>query len=569
MSEHAFTENGDKAFLTTGDKNLDFFTRITRDAPIEDVINTFLAAWSEDSSTAIEVLMNLRDPRKGKQEKSLPIIILVHLKFTAPPKVYESILNAMLPYGCWKDLLKIHEISTRLVTSTAPKLNKQQQKLRAKMNIPSTTASPSVELTLFAQQLQTDYDAITSSDETDRKTSISLAAKWAPSEKSHHDHHPMFAAKTIKTIMGISSKMYRTMLKEMRAHLNVLEMLMATQQYDKIDFSKIPAAAMKKMNKAFKRDTNSEGIESEGRKKLHLSYADFMAKLSKGETKINVAGIQPHELVEAYYSNRNTHEIDQLVEEQWKTIMQRVLEKGSFNKVTAIVDVSGSMEGVPMQVAIALGIMVADCTTGPFANQVITFHSSPTWYKLNGDTLMEKVQCLKRAPWGGNTNLRATFDLILNEATRYQLTPDQMVNTLFVFTDMQFDSAFTGSTTSSFEDIKLSFENAGYTMPKIVFWNLRSSDTKTLPVMKNEENVALLSGFSAELLNCIIDAKEFTPLTIMQHVLSPYLAPKDVRNCTLAQFPHNISVLQKAVESSQIKKSFKEINFVPVNNDTL
>jgi len=550
------TENSDKAFLTSGDCNLDFFTRIVRDAKIQDIIDTFVKAWNEDSSTAMEVLMNMRDPRNGKQEKLIPIVVIAYLKFTIPAKVYEDVLKAMLPYGYWKDLLRIHEFVSRINLSLnkGKVVTKQQKLLRAKLAL---TQAPAIELSMFADQLKTDYDNLLSAKETNKKISISLAAKWAPSEDSHHDHHPMFAAKTIKTIMGLTSKQYRVMLKDMREHLNILEMLMATQQYDKIDFSKIPATAMKKMNKAFKRNTNSGGVESEARIKLHLSYTEFMAKLSKGETKVNVTGIQPHELIASYQHNKA--EIDQLVEEQWLAIMQRVMEKGAFNKVTAIVDVSGSMEGTPMQVAIALGIMVAECTTGPFHNQVITFHESPSWHKLVGNTLMEKVHCMAKAPWGGSTNLRATFDLILNEALRYQLTPDQMVDTLFVFTDMQFDSAFRGSTTSTFEDIKLAFENAGYKLPKIIFWNLRTSDAKSLPVLKNEENVAMLSGFSSELLNCIIDAKEFTPITIMLHVLSKYMAPKSVRNCIIGQFPHDITVLENAVSMSQIKKSFKEV----------
>lgn len=555
-----FTENGDKAFLTSGDKNLDFFTRITRGAPVKDVVDTFVAAWNEDPSTAAEVLMNMRDPRKGKQEKLIPIIVLVHLKFTVPPKVYEAMLRAMLPYGCWKDLLKIHEMATR-VTTLADKNKKytRQQWLQLKQQrSANVTPDPPIELVIFSQQLQEDYKALTSATDNGKKVSISLAAKWAPSEGSHFDNHPMFAARTMKKLMTMSAKDYRKMLSTMRAHLNILEMLMAQQQYDKIDFSKLPASAMKKMSRAFKRDTNSNGVESEGRKKLHLSYLEFMSKLSKGETKVNVTGIQPHELVGCYYSDRNK-EVDQLVEEQWNTLMKRVMEKGAFNKVTAIVDVSGSMEGTPMQVAIALGIMVAECTCGPFAKQVITFHENPTWYKLTGTTLQDKVACMKSAPWGGNTNLRLVFSLILDEALRYQLTPEQMVDTLFVFTDMQFDCAFRdGKLSSTFEDIKASFEQAGYKLPKIVFWNLRTSDAKSLPVMQNEENVAMLSGFSSELLNCIIDAQEFTPITMMRHVLKPYMAPKEVRNCIMGPFPHDISLLETSVNSSQIKKSFKE-----------
>ena len=475
------TENGDVAYTTTGNYNLDLFTRITRNATKEDVIETWCKAWEENTSTALQILMHMRDPRKGKQEKFIPIQILSFLKSAIPEECFQLILKSILPYGCWKDVLKIYTM------------------------VPHGT----IELKLMAEQLKIDIHALNESS----TSAISLAAKWAPSEQSqYHD-----AFKILKKELKLSSKEYRLQLTRLRAHLNILEMFMATHQYDKIDFSKIPASALKKMSGAFKRDTNASGVYSDDRKQLNLSYNDFMRKVSQGKATIKVAGIQPHELIVNYM---NGYPLDQLIEEQWKAITLKVLNKGAFNKVTAIVDVSGSMEGQPMQVAIALGIMVADCTTGPFKGQIITFHSSPSWHKLTGETLREKVLCLKRAPWGGNTNLRATFNLILNEAIRYQLSPDQMIDTLFVFTDMQFDAAFTDS--STFNDIKSSYHHAGYTMPKMIFWNLRTSSTKSLPVLKDENNVVLLSGFSAELLNCIMDAQEISPLAIMTHVLKPY-----------------------------------------------
>ena len=554
------TENGDKAFATSGDACLDFFTRITRSAPLSDYVDAFTKAWTEDKETAVRLLMNMRDIRGGKGEKLIPAVLLAYLRFSIPANVYEDILRKMIEYGYWKDLLRVMEICTRAGLA---------QSKRAVMD------TKPIEVQLFAEQLKADslilQNAGSSTD--DKKAAISLCAKWAPSEKTHYDHHPMFFAKNIAVAMGLNQKDYRKMLSKLRQHLCILETLMSTQKFDQIDFSKLPSVAMMKMKHAFNRDANADGVESDARKALKISYAAFLQKLREGKTKVNVKGIQPHELVSTYLNGHG--EVDDLVEGQWSALKERTKSAGAFRDVTAIVDVSSSMSGQPMEVAIALGILVAECTEGPFHGQVLTFHDQPTWHRLVGTNLKEQVQCLKKAPWGGSTNLRATFDLILQQAKSAKLTRDEMVKTLFLFTDMQFnqanghhiclgstsnnDSSNDSSWESTFEYAKSTFTEAGYELPRIVCWNLRTSTSKTMPVQQNEPGFCMLSGFSAELLKCILTAQEFSPIAMMRHVLEPYEAPASVKTCSQQLIcPMSLEHLEEGVTKSAFKKAFKK-----------
>jgi hypothetical protein len=553
MEDHATistTENGDKACFSDN-WNLSFFARITRGAPISDYIDAFTKAWKENKEIAFQVLMNMRDVRNGKGEKLIPAVVMVYLKFTLPLNIYEAMLRKMIEYGYWKDLLRIIDIERRTHLE------------HCKHAILETFP---IEVKLFAEQLKNDTDTLAAQTISDgKKMAISLCAKWAPSENTHYDHHPILAATNIRNALGLKPKQYRLMLTKLRKHIGVLETLMSTQCYDQIDFSKIPSVAIMKMKHAFSRDSNADGVESESRKKLHESYADYLRKLAEGKTKINIKGIQPHELVNTYM--HGCVELDYLVEEQWKALKKRVLETGSFRDVTAIVDVSGSMAGQPMEVAIALGILVAECTKGPFHGKCITFDDNPSWHHLNGETLQSQIKCMKSAPWGGSTNLRATFDMILREAVSADLTSDEMVKTLFIFTDMQFNECQHGAWQSTFEYANEKFENAGYKLPRIVCWNLRTSNTKTVPVTKDEDGYVMLSGFSAELLKCILTAQEFSPYAMMMHVLEPYSVPTEVSSCTVTELQPSFGLLtelETAVGKSMIKKAFKEQkNLVP------
>lgn len=540
----ALTENNDKAYSTSGNCNLDFFVRIVRGAPIKDLLETFRKAWIENKEIAIQNFFNMRDVRGGKGEKLIPQILLVLLK-KCVPNAYQVIVQKMIDYGYWKDVMRVVEIDTRLNLET-------RKKKKANNDV-------SIEVKLFAKQLESDIETLKNHATEGKKATISLCGKWAPREKSHFNHHPIFLAKKIMTEMKMQEKEYRKMLSKLNEHLNILEMLMSKQEFEKIDFSQIPSVAMRKMRTAFSRESNSEGVESEKRKNLCLSYKDFLQKLSLGKTKVNVKGTQPHELVNAYSGIRG-NEIDLLIEGQWTELKNRVVKDGAFRDVTAIVDVSGSMEGTPMDVAIALGILVAECTEGPFHGQVITFHSQPSWHHLIGNTLRDQVKCMRSAPWGQNTNMKAVFDLILSQAMKAKLKPEEMVKTLFIFTDMQFDSV-DGGYKSSFEDAKINFEKQGYQLPKIVCWNLRTSSAKTLPVTQNENGFVMLSGFSAELLKSILTGSEFTPFAMMMHVLGKYDIPDNIKTCVVDDlvFDDNfVTNLEIAVKKSEIKKMFKE-----------
>lgn len=557
------TENGDRAFSTSGSACLDFFTRITRNAPVNDYIDAFSKAWKENKETAIRILMNMRDIRGGKGEKLIPRVLMVYLKNCLSPEEYKSILQKMIEYGCWVDLLYILKIELLVLRADIRSIR------------PDSTDPNSIEIKLFADQLFVDEALLKESEvsnekneNVNKKALISLCGKWAPSENCHYDTY-LGISKHIRTAMGKTPKEYRKMLTKMRKHLNILEMLMSTQRFDEIDFSKIPSIALKKMNGAFKRDTNSSGIQSDERVQLHCSYDQFLNDLAKGKTKVNVKGIQPHELVSTYLNKFSNVPIDLLVEGQWEELKKRVKQSGAFSSVTAIVDVSGSMKGQPMEVAIALGILVAECTEGPFYGKIITFDTNPQWHHLDGTNLKEKVYCLSKAKWGGSTNLGATFDMILRDAVNAKLKPHEMVKTLFIFTDMQFDSVCGGycdsdndqSWESTFSNAKRTFQEKGYELPNIVCWNLRTSISKSMPVEQKEQGYSMLSGFSAELLKCILTAQEFSPMAMMMHVLEPYAVPELLQSCQVdslvPRMNNFVSNLEKILPKSHIKKAYK------------
>jgi hypothetical protein len=291
------------------------------------------------------------------------------------------------------------------------------------------------------------------------------------------------------------------------ARLNdILERHQSLGTWEAINFSHVPSVAMKKQKKAFMNH-------------LPEQFRTFLSAVMAGKAKMNSKGVQAHELIRSYMHGLPA---DAATDAQWHAMIARLRAAGLFEDTVALCDVSGSMGGVPMEVSIALGLVVSELSAEPFKNKVITFSAVPQWHEVKGATLSEKVSSLSRAHWQQNTDFIAVFKMILAEAKVYRLRPEQMIKKIFVFTDMQFDSATnSGHYNTAFDVVKEMYTAAGYAMPQLVFWNLRDTHT-SFPVRKDTPGVALMSGFSAEMLKLFLDNAPMTPYSMMLRALEKY-----------------------------------------------
>lgn len=471
------TENGCLAHSSTGSACLDFFSSIVRDSPAEKVVERFEHAYLEDPHLTLQILLNLRD-RDGKQEKLVSFVAASHLRSTRP-KTYAMNLKALVDHGCFKDVLLLDQMGKHPLVED-------------------------IELKLMAAALMDDAEKLAAAA-PEEPVPISLAAKWAPTEGCCFDKKTRAASRLAK-YCDLTKREFRKMCASLRSKLDILERYECQGPWEAIDFERIPAVAMKRQRKALERH-------------LPEQYNAYLASVMDGKAKMNSKGVQPHELVRDYMQGAPA---DPATDAQWHALISRLSEAGLFKDAVAVCDVSGSMSGVPMEVSIALGLVTAELTGEPFKGKVITFSAEPQWHSIAGCALFEKVSSLRQANWGMNTDFIAVFRMLLDEAVRYKLSPEQMIKKVFVFTDMQFDQANNaGRYGTGFNAVKALYDAAGFILPQIVFWNLRDTNC-SFPVCKDTPGVALMSGFSSEMLKCFLDDIPMTPFNLMLHAVEKY-----------------------------------------------
>jgi hypothetical protein len=223
--------------------------------------------------------------------------------------------------------------------------------------------------------------------------------------------------------------------------------------------------------------------------------------------KLKGARNEPHKLVEAVMAGRPGARLDKdeadMVDAMWTTIVSELRAKGTMKSSLALVDVSGSMAGLPMTVAIALGLLLSELAPAPWTGRMITFTSTPAWFTCPDDarTLQARVAATSRMPWGMSTNFAAALELVLNTATSLNLPAASLPEVLFVLTDMQFDAAG-GMDPHAAAMVHRRFVECGYTaesVPHLVFWNLRATGTPIYQAETSDAGVSFMSGFSQQM----------------------------------------------------------------------
>jgi hypothetical protein len=454
--------------------------------------------YLEYMSIMYRMIGHTRDIIDGKGEYALSYMLLnVWYKYSPELAMYALRLFVLPPdgqetdyhpYGSWKDIKFLY------------KSNKDNSRL-----IEYASA-------LIIEQLKKDSVSETPS----------LAAKWVPREKSsckelfnelavRYFSHYKATAKTddARKKAIIKSKMeFRKLISSLNKKLDTVQIKQCSFNWADIEPSKQTSITMHKQKNAFLnvKKNGTQRYELADRIVCAAKFKDFSEKAVKGEVEIKGKRIGLNDFTKEALSllakGQNNSDSAAILNAQW---LDNSKQTGALGKMIAMVDVSGSMNGNPINAAIALGIRVAEKSM--LGKRVLTFSATPSWVNLSGkDTFIEMVDTVKRADWGMNTNFAKALNMILNAIIQQKLNPKDVEDmVLAIFSDMQMDEG-DPSSSSLMDSINAKYADAGirlwgkpFKTPHILFWNLRS--TSGFPSLSTNNNASMMSGFSPALLN--------------------------------------------------------------------
>ncbi|CAN6246944.1 unnamed protein product [Urochloa humidicola] len=360
---------------------------------------------------------------------------------------------------------------------------------------------------LFAGLLAEDMRKLAAGEVRD----LSLAAKWCPSLDSSYDRSTLLCEAIARRLFPKGSspeltsaaadladehyayrareRLRKAALVPLRRALKLPEVFISARAWGSVSYTRVASVAMSNYKELFlKHDADR--------------FNAYLADVKSGKKKIAAGALLPHEIVSSSLSDEDDGGVADL---QWQRMVDDMRALGKLSNCVAVCDVSGSMSGIPMDVCVALGLLVSELSEEPWRGRVITFSERPELHRIAGETLAEKASFVRDMDWGMNTDFQAVFDKVLEVAAGAGLAPEKMVRRVLVFSDMEFDQASARPWETDYEAIVRKFGEAGYgaAVPEVVFWNLR--DSKAVPVEAGQKGVALVSGFSKNLLKLFLD----------------------------------------------------------------
>lgn len=465
-ANYGYTENGAIKHVSTLNKVFDMFSfgGAYRKRDDNDVILLFKEAFEENRDLALKCLFYLRDCRGGQGERRF-FRVCINWLANHYPEVMKHLIAFVPEYGRYDDWFELFE---------TPVEKDVIEQIRNQLSVDMTTKS----------------------------NGISLLAKWLPSENASSGR-TIARARKIRHALGITSKQYRQMLSGLRKKINVLERLMSANEWDKIEFDKIPARAGVIYRNAFaRRDIIARKYEAFAKDK---------------DTKVNAKVLYPvdvaHRAFREWRADINSPE-RLMLQKYWDNLPNYYGDRQENG--IAVVDVSGSMMGTPMEAAVSLGAYIADKAHGPFANHFITFSARPELVEFSGVDIVDKFNRATRANWGMNTDIEAVFNLLLSTALHDGVKAEDMPTRLYIFSDMEFDAGLgdwgsrrrglnsLNKVNTLLESIEKKWAMFGYKLPDVIFWNL-DARTNNIPAMG--EKFSYVSGFAPVMIEQILSGK--------------------------------------------------------------
>lgn len=474
------TENGALGYKTTGSALVDINFKVAslREAEEEEITRLFDAAFYENKEYAVKWLFFARDIREGMGERRLFRICYQRLVELDIDLFYNNLHN-IVEYGRWDDLIFLIGIS-----------NATDQHI----------------IKIIDEQLKKDLTNLT------QNKSVSLLAKWMPSENASSKETKKMAKK-VRQLLKLSPRKYRLMLSELRAYSNVVEVKMCNNQWSDIDYEHVPSLANLRYKNAF--------MNHDRERRSH-----YLMSVTLGEKKINMSVATPVDVV-SRYGSWYIMEYDQTLELAWSNLKDVMADD-----TLVVADGSGSMT-IPvsgrisaLDVATSLAIYTSEHNSGIYKNKYITFSNKPQFVEFKeSDSLFDKLTIARLHNEVANTNIEAVFDLILGVAIQNNISQDEMVNNILIISDMEFDRAqrgwgndYTLLTQSLFDEIKARYNQAGYQLPRLIFWNVNSR-TQAVPLVENDLGVALVSGFSQNVLKMVMSSK-YDPYEVLIEIIT-------------------------------------------------
>ncbi|KKF96714.1 putative protein L728 [Ceratocystis platani] len=403
----------------------------------------------------------------------------------------------------------------------------------------------------FVAQLTRDLAALNSTDE-EAKRSISMCAKWAPSNFGFHDKQTIIVSTIAEAMypesafadeiaadleaaadpekrrvryLWLARDKYRRDISALRDYLQVVERFMSAGKWQDIDYDSLPTATLrnytglflkhdrerfmnyvKELSEGKSQSRNSQGILSPG-----LLVKDQIDALSRWNTRISGHDVNINKAI-----NNG----------KWRTMVQHVKELGTLAADSiAICQVIRTMhyegyypgeQGVSlMDYTVGFTLLTSELCPGAFGGKFITYDSDPELHEFDmTKEFSDRLLSMRDINQCWSIDYVAVFEkVLLTTAIREKVPPEEMPKRVFSYCVESFQNgAEYREWADSVPRLREMFEAAGYKMPQLIVWDFEERATPGYSSMKEDKaGVISINGCPKVMIKAFLSGPRFPP----------------------------------------------------------
>lgn len=324
-----------------------------------------------------------------------------------------------------------------------------------------------------------------------------LAAKWC--DRSDYP---------VRKALDMKIGNFRRYLAELRKS-HIVEHKMCSGEWDNIAYESVPSVAMSRYTKAFQKNDGER-------------FDEFKSDIKDGKKTVNASVLFPHDCV------RTVNNGDIEIANAQFDALPNYMEDGDYTIVIADSSqsmsstVGGSVRAIDVSTSMALYCSAKMPEDSPFYKRFVAFGSEGSLKDWRGMTFSQALRNRRIFDgFVGSTRIDRALDTILDIAVEKDIPQRLMPKTLLIVSDMQFDNGgVQRGTGTEVENSLMKWVEAGYEVPKVVYWNTYGYAGS--PAKELQNDVGMVSGFSPSILKAVFKNDDFTPRGIMMKALEKY-----------------------------------------------
>jgi hypothetical protein len=453
-------QNDDK---THSDYSLVMLDKIIKNKDISMLINY------------VNIIFYVCDVKKSKRDRFLFYSLLKNM-YNFFPELTLRLLKEISNYGNFKDYINLFIFF------------KHEDKVKQEI------------ISIYSEQLLKDFTKMNESEKMNEYKDISLAAKYAPRERSTTNYQ--FYIELVNKLFGSSStphKEYRNFIVKLSRHIEISEILIQKDKFNFIDINK---------NYAY---DSLKSIVMENKYKVNF---DLSSNSSNDEIDFDKY-INPENIMMGIDLSLN----NELFNSLWNELKRSIIISKSdyfFNIIPAI-NIYETMNNYSMLKIKSMSLLMYDVCG---CEEMISTNIYNEALHLNGISLTEQYDIINnKIIYTKNFDIYLFFNKILKTFIEYKVRPENTPDIL-IFSDMSFDSNYTHE---MYNDIFIKLEieyrkngkihyNQPFILPKIIFWTPNNILTKEYTISKFPYIHIINNESPIEVLNFIQKNKNNTNL---------------------------------------------------------